>query len=371
MTSKQTYLYTITDQKITEIAKDIIDDLYKNELIVNYVHNGKPLPNFHDKLISRKIPSIYTTVEGYLSLDSILAKAIKFSHNLTSRNITNSEIKSYREVYERAKINLNQLKKNLENGLNINPIDITQKESEIEILKSKLDELGSLSAIRPEINKKILNTAEVAYNILLRNDFYPSKLYQEICSLLNIKTNSYERFPRENRSFNDRPRENRSFNDRPYENRSFTNRPYENRSFTDRPYENRSFTDRPYERRPSERRPSERRPSENRSSQNSYQSSQTYKPVIQEDKPSYIPPGFRKENIDVSINKPNYEVKSEAKSENKIEYKNEELVETNTLPKKNLGVWNTRSDAIFNSNNQPNTKEELVIDDWENITNEF
>jgi hypothetical protein len=352
MASKQTYLYTISDQKITEIAKDVIDDLYKNELIVNYVHNGKPLPNFHDKLISRKIPSIYTTVEGYISLDCILTKAIKFSHNLTSRNITNSEIKSYREVYERAKINVNQLKKNLENGLNINPIDITQKESEIEILKSKLDELGSLSAIRPEINKKILNTAEVAYNILLRNDFYPSKLYQEICSLLNIKTNSYERFPRENRSFNDRSSENRSFNARPSENRSFNARPSENRSFNARPYE--------------------RRPSENRFSQNSYQPSQTYKPVIQGDKPCYIPPEFRKENIDSSSdNKPNYEVKTETKSENKCEYKNEELAEINISPKKNLGVWNTRSDAVFKSDNQTNTKEELVIDDWENITNEF
>jgi hypothetical protein len=353
MAAKQTYLYTISDQKITEIAKDVIDDLYKNELIVNYVHNGKPLPNFHDKLISRKIPSIYTTIEGYISLDCILTKAIKFSHNLTSRNITNSEIKSYREVYERAKINLNQLKKNLENGLNINPIDITQKESEIEILKSKLDELGSLSAIRPEINKKILNTAELAYNILLRNDFYPSKLYQEICSLLNIKINSYDRFPRENRSFNDRPYENRSFNDRPYEKKSFNERPYNERPYNERPYSGRIS-------------------SENRFSQNSNQSSHNYKPVIKGDKPCYIPPGFRKENIDLLVNnKPNYEVKSEAKSEINIEYKNEELVEVINLPKKNLGVWNTRSEAIFKSDKEQNIKEELVIDDWENITNEF
>ena len=60
--AKQTYLYTITDQKINEIAKNIIDDLYRNDLIVKYVHNGKPIPNFHEKLINRRIPSTKTPI---------------------------------------------------------------------------------------------------------------------------------------------------------------------------------------------------------------------------------------------------------------------------------------------------------------------
>jgi hypothetical protein len=231
------------------------------------------------------------------------------------------------------------LKKKLNAGENIDSNDIIQKESEIEILAAKLDELGSLSAIRPEINKKIINTAEMAYNILLRNDFYPSKLYQEICSLLNIKTNSYEKRSYENRSYENRSYENRSYENRSYENRSYEKKPYENKSYENKSYENRFSDKKPYK--------------------PTYNSNENIQIEQIEKKKSYIPPGFRKENI---------------VEEKKIEPKNDyEFIKDKTPPAliKNLGVWNKPSEAIFKGDTDPIIKKESINDDWETIQNDF
>jgi hypothetical protein len=172
-----------------------VKDLYKNKDIVNYVHNGKKLPLKYEKLIDRRIACSH--INGEPSIAFILGNAIRYSFNQSTQLNTTvaSEHRTYRESCERNRIILASLKKKQSLGDKSLDADIEKKEEEIRLLQKKIDEIATLAASKPEINKNILAVAEEAFNLMLRADKTKYYFYAEICKKLGHRVNLDQLFP--------------------------------------------------------------------------------------------------------------------------------------------------------------------------------
>lgn len=172
---------------------DKVKDLYNNSEIVNYVHNGKKIPPKYEKLVERNF--LCSNIEGEKSLKYILTNAIRYSFNQTIKLNTSNEIRVYRETCERSKLQLSSFVRRKQNGELISVEDIEKKEEEIKLLEKKIGEIATQSALKPEINKNILTTAEEVYNLLLRSDKTPCYFYLEVCRKLGHRVNLDQLFP--------------------------------------------------------------------------------------------------------------------------------------------------------------------------------
>ncbi len=195
----QSKSYFVNDSQIADLSKRVVEHLYKNDKIVKYKHSGKVLTGGIGMLLSRPLSSIYCSIEGHLSLDTILRNAIHFSI-LTNTNATQeAEFKPIREATERKKNQLAFLerkkKKNEESGVDdeLTTLEIEKTKMEIQVLEEKLSQIASSGG--PQIlNSSILNLAKKVYEILLRRDRTSQNLYVEICQNFGITVNIYERF---------------------------------------------------------------------------------------------------------------------------------------------------------------------------------
>jgi hypothetical protein len=195
----QSKSYFVNDSQIADLSKRVVEHLYKNDKIVKYKHSGKVLTGGIGMLLSRPLSSIYCSIEGHPSLDTILRNAIHFSI-LTNTNATQeAEFKPIREATERKKNQLAFLerkkKKNEESGVDdeLTAFEIEKTKMEIQVLEEKLSQIAS--AAGPQIvNSSILNLSKKVYEILLRRDRTSQNLYVEICRNLGITVNIYERF---------------------------------------------------------------------------------------------------------------------------------------------------------------------------------
>ncbi len=172
-----------------------VKDLYKNKEIVNYVHNGKKLPLKYEKLIDRRLACSH--INGEPSIAFILGNAIRYSFNQSTQLNTTvaTEHRTYRESCERNRIILASLKKKQSMGDKSLDADIEKKEEEIRLLQKKIDEIATLAASKPEINKNILSVAEEAFNLMLRADKTKYYFYAEICKKLGHRVNLDQLFP--------------------------------------------------------------------------------------------------------------------------------------------------------------------------------
>ncbi len=171
---------------------DKVKDLYKNPEITNYVHNGKKLPIKYKRLFERSL--VCSNIQGEKSLYVILTNAIKYSFSQAIQINNSTELRMYRETSERSKLVLASYNRKLELGDKSIISEIEKKEEELKLIQKKIDEIATLSTLKPEINKNILNTAEEAYNILLRTDKTPYYFYLEICRKLGKRVNLDQQF---------------------------------------------------------------------------------------------------------------------------------------------------------------------------------
>ena len=74
--AKTTY-YNVDESAIYDLAKEVVS-LYKIKDITTYINDGKPIPPKYSKLIERPISSIYSNINGYISLQTLLSNTIKY-----------------------------------------------------------------------------------------------------------------------------------------------------------------------------------------------------------------------------------------------------------------------------------------------------
>lgn len=184
------YIYNIDDSMLNELAGDIYK-LYNMPEIVNYVHNGRPIPNKYKKLLERNISSIYSNINGYISLQNLLSNTLKYCFTKPTNKNT-QETKQLKETIMRIKININQIKQTTPNSP-----DILIKEKEIGMFNKKIDESNNAIENNNSIKTKYVNVVETSYNILLRKDNFPKYFYIEICNRLGVKINFEEHFIRD------------------------------------------------------------------------------------------------------------------------------------------------------------------------------
>ena len=187
------YLQDTSDEKIIELANDLYE-LYANQDIVNYTHNGKVLPFKYQTLISRPIPGIYSNIEKKPSIQTILTNSIKLSLNMSTQTKNTNELKIYRESCERFKMSLSLLMRKKQQGMQVDDIDIETKTKEIKMLEQKINEIATAATFKPEINKKILTNAVTIYNVMLRNDRIPKMLFIKFAKKIGYHFNYTERF---------------------------------------------------------------------------------------------------------------------------------------------------------------------------------
>jgi hypothetical protein len=172
---------------------DKVKDLYNNSEIVNYVHNGKKIPIKYERMLERSL--VCSNIEGEKSLNVLLSNAIKYSFSQVIHLNNSTELRMYRETSERSKLILASYKRKFELGDKSIIPEMEKKEEEIKMIQKKIDEIATQTAIKPEINKNILNTAEESYLLLLRIDKTPYYFYLEICKKLGKRVNLDQLFP--------------------------------------------------------------------------------------------------------------------------------------------------------------------------------
>lgn len=166
---------------------DKVKEFYNNPEIYNYVHNGKKIPGKYEKLLERKL--VCSNIQGYKSLHSVLSNAIKYSFCQTIKLNTSTDLRVYRETCERTKMLLISIERRKQNGEKGLDDEIEKKKEEIKLLESKIDEVASQRALKPEFNKNILKSAEEIFNLFLRTDKTPYYFYLEICKKFGIRVN--------------------------------------------------------------------------------------------------------------------------------------------------------------------------------------
>lgn len=166
---------------------DKVKEFYNNPEIYNYIHNGKKIPAKYEKLLERKLSC--SNIEGYKSLHSVLSNAIKYSFFQTIKLNTSNDLRIYRETCERTKMVLMSLERRKQNGDKSLDDEIDKKKEEIKLLETQINDIASQRALKPEINKNILTSAEEIFNLLLRTDKTPYYFYLEICKKIGIRVN--------------------------------------------------------------------------------------------------------------------------------------------------------------------------------------
>jgi len=180
--------YFLTDKDLDDIAKKVTSDLYSNKNIVDLKNNGRVIHGLLTNIFDRDISSIYSNIEGYKALETVLRNSIRFAV-LTEKNTQHeTEFKKIREVCERRKNILVILNRKYEND-KIESIkqEIDKTKEEIILLENQLNSIASQHTDKPEIKKHILELAKKAYNILLRGDKTTEKFYISVCKHLNVK----------------------------------------------------------------------------------------------------------------------------------------------------------------------------------------
>ena len=189
------YYYNIDDNAMYELAKDVVS-LYRNKEIVNYIHDGKPFHPKYEKLIERPITSIYSNIDGYISLQKILSNAIKYSFSKpTIKNTTN--LKALKETHDRLLTQFKILEQN-KSSENFNDNEYKMKQKELEMITAQIDNMVSNNDVTTSKKTRYLKIAEEAYNLLLRKDNVPKYFYIEVCKKLGVRINYEEHFIREN-----------------------------------------------------------------------------------------------------------------------------------------------------------------------------
>jgi len=184
------YIYNIDDQILNELADDIYK-LYNMPDIVNYVHNGRPIPTKYERILERNISSIYSNIDGYISLQKLLSNTLKYCFTKPTNKNT-QETKQLKETIMRIKISINQLKQ-----ISSDSPEILIKENEINMINKKIEESNNTIENNNIIKNKYVNIAEASYNILLRKDNFPKYFYINICNKLGVRINFEEHFIRD------------------------------------------------------------------------------------------------------------------------------------------------------------------------------
>lgn len=189
MTNKA-YSFNIFDDTLNELALDV-KKLYRNKDIVNYIHNGRPLPAKYAKLLDRPISSIYSNIDGYISLQRLLTNTLQYCFTKpTNKNTV--EVKQIKETIDRLKLLINNLK-----STNSTSTEIEQRNNEIKLLNKKIEDLNNVIENNNSIKNKYVDVAETVYNILLRKDNYPQYFYTEVCKKLGVRINFEQHFVRD------------------------------------------------------------------------------------------------------------------------------------------------------------------------------
>jgi len=290
------YYYNLDDNAMYELAKDVAN-LYRNKEIVNYIHDGKPFHPKYEKLIERPITSIYSNIDGYISLQKILSNTIKYSFSKpTIKNTTN--LKALKETQDRL---LTQFKI-LEQNKSLENFDDNQykmKQKELEMLTTQINNMMTNNDDTTNKKTRYLKIAEEAYNLLLRKDNVPKYFYIEVCKKLGVRINYEEHFIREND------------NERISISNGVIKKDFKNKI--------------------------------------DEEEQEIYK---KQNKGRYIPPAFRKQDEIKIIKEEDDEITETIKQETKEETKEEIKVE-NIIPEfkptnsVNLGVWGKKSTAIY------------------------
>ena len=180
--------YFLTDKELDEIAKKVVSDLYTNKEILELKNNGRTLSGVLGAIVDRQITGIYSNIEGYKSLQSLLTNSIRFAV-LTEKNTQNeAEFKKIREACERRKNMLTVLNRKYENESSETiKNEIEKTKEEVLLLETQLNDIASKHTDKPEIKKNILELGKKAYGILLRSDKTSEKFYIAICKHLNVK----------------------------------------------------------------------------------------------------------------------------------------------------------------------------------------
>lgn len=188
--ANKAYSFNISDDTLSELALDI-KKLYRNKDIVNYIHNGRPLPAKYTKLLERPISSIYSNIDGYISLQRLLTNTLQYCFTKpTNKNTV--EVKQIKETIDRLKLLINNLK-----SKDPTSAEIEQRENEIKLLNKKIEDSNNVIENNNSIKNKYVDVAETVYNILLRKDSYPQYFYTEVCKKLGIRINFEQHFIRD------------------------------------------------------------------------------------------------------------------------------------------------------------------------------
>ena len=181
--------YFTTDKDIDEIGKKIVTELYNNKEINDLKNNGRPLTGMLSTLVDRQISSIYSNINEYKSLQTILTNAIRFSVLIEKNSILDAEFKKLREASDRRKNMLLVLERKLQNDKKNETIesDIEKTKDEIKLLDEQLNIIANKNSEPPTIKRSILELAKSAYKLLLRTDKTSEKLYLSVCKNLNVK----------------------------------------------------------------------------------------------------------------------------------------------------------------------------------------
>ena len=173
----------LSDKEIDELGKKVVSDLYNNKDIINMKNNGKPLVGHLKVLIDRNISGIYSNITNFRSVQNVLTNAIRYSIFIEKDLETEKQIKLLRDEYESRKNTIN----NTNNNKKLSEDDLNTLTEEIELLEGEIKELEEKVYEPPEYRKNIIDTAQRAYKLMLRNDKSAEKLYSNICDKLGVK----------------------------------------------------------------------------------------------------------------------------------------------------------------------------------------
>jgi len=213
--------YFTTDKDIDEIGKKIVTELYNNKEINDLKNNGRPLTGMLSTLVDRQISGIYSNINEYKSLQTILTNAIRFSVLIEKNSILDTEFKKLREASDRRKNMLLVLERKLQNDKKNETIesDIEKTKDEIKLLDEQLNIIANKNSEPPTIKRSILELAKSAYKLLLRTDKTSEKLYLSVCKNLNVKVEN-NHFGYYSNNYNNNYNNNNSSNNyKPYYNR--------------------------------------------------------------------------------------------------------------------------------------------------------
>lgn len=216
--------YFLSDKKIDDIGKQIVDELYGNKEILELKNNGRTLNSNITILVDRPISGLYSNIENHNTLKQVLTNAIRYSVLIEKNTTLDTEFKKIREACERRKNILLVLERKLKtDSLYTIEEEIEKTKEEIKLLEEEMSVIATQNSEPISIKKDILELAKNGYKLLLRGDKTSEKLYISVCKYLNVKIDKshfgYDVYNQNNNTYN-------NYNNR-YDNR-YNNR-YNNR----------------------------------------------------------------------------------------------------------------------------------------------